>query len=642
MSSYVFDLEADGLLYEATKVHCGVFKDIETKKVYKFRPNQIEDMLTFMSKADRLIGHNVVQYDFPLLERLYGFEYKGQKVDTLLMSRAQNPKRRLPYNCPNKKAGPHSVEAWGYRVGRGKPEHHEWGEFSEAMLHRCSEDVEIQYLIYKALLKEAEGQDWDRAHRMNVNLFDILRRQEEYGWLVDRPYMEKCIKLLDHWTRKIDKALDPMLPYVVEINESKVGGEYKYVAKPFLKSGKYSRSVTTWMDKVGELPIAGPFSRVNFRKVNLNSDKEVKEFLLKEGWQPDEWNYKKDEKGRPIKDENGNLIKTSPKLSQDEDFIGVNSGMGRLMAKRVQVRHRKSQIEGWIKAIRPDGRISAKVAGIASTGRIRHNTIVNVPGPEAFFGKQMRKCFTCKKGFKIVGTDSAGCQNRMLAARVGDPAFTKTLIEGKKEDKTSIHWVNVRAMEKEGVHVSYKEAKNLNYAFMFGASDKKLGSIIGKGPEVGAKCRKAMLGVAPGFEKLVNDLTNEWRSNAKVRKVQTPYGIKKEYYDGWVRGLDGRPIFIESEHTVLVYMLQSDEAIMMACAYILLYKRALAKGWKFGKDWGFLIWYHDEFQAEVREDLAEEFARLAEKSIEDAGKFFKIRCPHKGESDIGNNWYETH
>ena len=644
----VADLEANGLLHEATRVWCGVFKDINTSEVFEFNPKQIPEMLGFMDTCDVLIMHNGLDYDWPLLEKLYGYQYQGQKVDTLVMSRLQKPSRLRPFNMPRGvRGGPHSIAAWGYRVGRGKPDHDDWQEYSPAMLHRCTEDVEIGHLVYNELLKEAKGMGWKSAWKLSFKLFDILHKQKEYGWLADREYMERCIGLLTHWIDRIDATITPRLPMIYEVKEQKVKGEYKHLKSIFLKSGKYSKFTKDWYDKNNideqEVRVAGPFSRILYRPVDLNSNKETKDFLLNIGWKPEEWNYKKGENGKPLKGEDGNLIKSSPKLSHDDSFNGVQGGLGRLVARRVQCRHRRSNIEGWIKLIREDGRISTPVSGLAETGRAKHKGVVNVPGTEAFFGKQMRKCFTCKKGYKIVGTDSAGCQNRMLAARVGDEFFTRTLLEGKKEDKSSIHFVNKRAIEEEiGESITYGNSKNLNYAFMFGASDKKLGSILNRGKEVGAKVRKALLGVAPGFENLVKKLTDEWKSNAKTRMVKTKWGYRKEYYDGWVKGLDGRPIFISSEHQILVYVLQSDEAIMMAAAYCMLYKRAEARGWKHGRDWGFLIWYHDEFQCEVREDLAEEFAALAEKCIEDAGKFYNINCPHKGESDIGNNWYETH
>ena len=638
------DLEANGLLREATQVWCGVFKDKNTKEKVKFRPSEVDKMLAYLDTVDVLIIHNGIGYDIPLLEKLYGYKFKGQIVDTLIMSRVQEENRRLPPQCPmlrpdGKRIGPHSIEAWGYRVGRGKVEHEDWSQFTEDMLHRCDEDVEILALVYEALMLEGVGFHWTDAHKLSFKLFEILRMQEEYGWLVDRPYMDKCLSLLQHWTRKIDSIVEPLLPYIIKPDETKKDGAYNYVREPFLMSGNYKANVVKWMAEQGISPteriIGGPFSRLEVRRVNIGSPAEVKDYLLSVGWKPEAWNY------------NDEGEKTSPIINVDEPFHGVQSRAGKYIAKRLQIRHRASNIEGWIRRIREDGRIGSRVSGLASTGRAKHADIANVPGAEAFFGKQMRKCFIVRSGYKLVGIDSAGCQNRMLAARVKDPFFTETLINGTKEAKTSIHFVNLRAIKSiAGYDVSYGQAKGLNYAFMFGASDAKLGLMIGKDVNAGKKIREALLSVSAGFEALVKALTEEWRGNARRRTktINTRFGKKQvvEYYDGWVVGLDKRPIKIAMEHTILVYVLQSDEAIMMAAGYCLLYKRAIARGWKWGVDWAYVCWYHDEYQCEVREDIAEEFARLAEQCIVDAGNYYKIECPHEGDSAIGCNWYETH
>lgn len=173
---------------------------------------------------------------------------------------------------------------------------------------------------------------------------------------------------------------------------------------------------------------------------------------------------------------------------------------------------------------------------------------------------------------------------------------------------------------------------------MFGASDRKLGAMVGEGAEVGSRIRQALLSVSAGFQKLVEGLTQEWRANAKKRMNR--WG-RVEYYRGWVTGLDGRPIFIESEHAILVYVLQSDEAIMMSAAYCM-FNKELAKRYKWGEDYGVVNWNHDEYTVECRKEIAEEVAKLAESCIVRAGEFYKINCPHKGEASIGLNWYEIH
>ena len=80
------DLEADGLLDTVTKVHCGVFRE-KGQEALKFGPGDVKKMLAYLDTVDVLIIHNGLGYDLPLLEKLYGYTFKGKVVDTLIMSR---------------------------------------------------------------------------------------------------------------------------------------------------------------------------------------------------------------------------------------------------------------------------------------------------------------------------------------------------------------------------------------------------------------------------------------------------------------------------------------------------------------------------------------------------------------------------
>jgi hypothetical protein len=156
----VVDIECDNLLEDVSKVWCIVAKDIDEKHeedgeaIYYFQPDQIESGLSFMSEAEEIIMHNGVKYDMPVLKKLYDFKYDGHLTDTLVLSRLLNNDRPKPNGYAGK--APHSLEAWGYRLGRGKPAHDEWDRYSPEMLHRCKSDVLITEMVYYALLKEQE------------------------------------------------------------------------------------------------------------------------------------------------------------------------------------------------------------------------------------------------------------------------------------------------------------------------------------------------------------------------------------------------------------------------------------------------------------------------------------------------------
>lgn len=626
------DLEANGFVAEATKVWCGVFIDINTKEVHKFGPDDVYAMLKFMDTCDELIFHNGIGYDMPLLRKLYNYEYKGKLTDTLVMSRLYDPKRMRPFGMQGK-GGPHSIEAWGYRVGRGKPDHDDWSQFSDAMLHRCTEDVEILCLVHEALQKEAASYNWRGATMMTMKLFTILQSQEEYGWLVDRPHLEKSLYFLNKWMDKIDEVLEDRLPLVMEVHHPKVKGQYGWVKKPFLKSGKPNKNVQEYWGEDAHL-VGGPHTRIGFRRLSLDKDAEIKGYLLDLGWVPKEWNIDK---------ETGE--KRSPKLNKDDPFEGVDGKMGSLIVKRLQCKHRRSVLEGWRERIRPDGRLASIVSGLAATGRATHKDIANVPNVEAFFGKWMRKCFTCPEGRVLIGCDAGSCQDRMLAQRAQNQQFTDMLLNGDKDKGTDGHSLAMKAVNKALAQfglplISRGKAKNFNFGWKFGASDNKLGQMVGANKDVGAAIRKELEAVFPAQAALVERLTEEWRSNAK--KSFDKWG-RPRYTDGWITGLDGRPIFIPSEHAILVYVLQSDEAICMAAAYNLLYNRLIKAGYQWGKDWAYVCWYHDEYTIECREELADIIKPMAEQAIADAGKLFKLtHCPQIGDAEIGRNWYDIH
>jgi len=143
----VWDLETDGLREECTCIWCFTTKDITTGNVVaKEYSKNISEFFSLMEQSEFLIGHNIISFDLVVLEKLYGWTPRKETkiVDTLVLSRLLNPDRE----------GGHSLDAWGKKLGRFKPKHEDWTQYSEEMLHRCSEDVEINHLMYIELLRE--------------------------------------------------------------------------------------------------------------------------------------------------------------------------------------------------------------------------------------------------------------------------------------------------------------------------------------------------------------------------------------------------------------------------------------------------------------------------------------------------------
>ena len=79
----VFDVEADNLLDDATKIHCLSYtSDGENYKTLF----DYDEMRELVLSQRGLIGHNIIRFDIPLLEKILGIQIKAQRFDTLPMS----------------------------------------------------------------------------------------------------------------------------------------------------------------------------------------------------------------------------------------------------------------------------------------------------------------------------------------------------------------------------------------------------------------------------------------------------------------------------------------------------------------------------------------------------------------------------
>ena len=573
----------------------------------------------FLEKATELIGHNIINYDLPLLKKLWRWEpNESTKItDTLVMSYLGNPDRPRPTNYTGKKGGPHSLEAWGYRVGQGKPAHNDWSVFSPAMLRRCREDVEINASTYHALKPEVEN--FPEALRIEHDITRLISKQEHHGILFDKKKAEEYVSDLSGRIGQIDKEIIPKLPKTL-VRIGSVPINY-----PFFKTGGYRKRTQKYLDEAypkipTESLVGGPFNRIKFTPFDIGSTERVKSYLLNNGWVPDKWNYSKTTGER-----------TSPKL--EGNFRGVDGEIPRKIKERITFRHRRSQIEGWLDRLRADGRLSAgAITNGTNTGRMKHFTVVNVPKANSnkktgeliwdtdkqkdFFGTQMRSLFIVPEGFKLVGHDASGLELRMLAHYMDDPEFTDAILQG------DIHEFN-RA--KAGLQYR-DDAKTFIYGFLYGAGNGKLGSIVGGNERDGQDLKRRFLDGLPKLERLIERVK---RASAK----------------GYLKGLDARHVMMRRDdngrimrHKALNTLLQHSGSILMKQSCIMLWEEVAKTDITAYK----VLDMHDEGQAEVWNTDVELYSDLAVKSIEDAGKYFNLNIPMAGEAKVGNNWSETH
>lgn len=310
----VFDTESDGFRDDATQLWCVCLLHIG-ESVEEYGPDRLDAALRRLDDADVLIGHNIIDHDLPLMERLHGWRPKPHVkiIDTLVKSRLLRSDRSLPYGCPGN-VGPHSLCAWGYRVGRGKPDHDDWTVFSPEMLHRCSEDTVINGLVHYELLKEEANLfevDWTQALEVEHGISPIITQQELNGCPLDLALVWSTRRELKGHVLEIDKEVVPLIPEVALPKSSQPAWptkQYKKDGQPTVQARKY------YGDDFGLSKEYRTDIIVRTAPISLSSNQQVKNYLLGIGWIPTEWNFKKGKDGKPIRNERGDRIRTSPKL----------------------------------------------------------------------------------------------------------------------------------------------------------------------------------------------------------------------------------------------------------------------------------------------------------------------------------------
>jgi len=229
----VFDLEGNGLLYDIHTIHCIVAKDLKTREVFKFRPHQIEEGLALLSSAEQIVGHNICGFDIPAIKKLYpSFTHKKLK-DTLCMSKLFNPER----------FGGHSLESYGEQFRRSKPVHEDWSVFSEDMLFRCSEDVEINVMTYEYLVERyCQSWNWIRSLEIEQDFAMYRAAQEIEGVDIDVGLAEDLIVRMDTEIAELDKLLYEVMPMrVIGVGNLDIG------TLPFKKDGTYNEATKKWI-----------------------------------------------------------------------------------------------------------------------------------------------------------------------------------------------------------------------------------------------------------------------------------------------------------------------------------------------------------------------------------------------------------
>ena len=608
---YVFDIEANGLLDSVSEIWCLVIQDIDTGEQYAFSDYDstlppLKDGLDILNSAVLLVGHNIIGYDIPAIKKVTGYELSNDRIhDTLTLSMA------LRYKRTHK----HGLKGWGIHLGDSKIEYNDWTGYSRDMLEYCKQDVKLNATVYETLMEE-----FRKLHGVNPLIKEGLRIEHEVakfnaivredGWNFDMDKAKENLNRMEQRSKEIEAIIHPQLgTRTIYIDKEPKKPVYK-------KNGDYNANTCRWLtDYFGHtvLPsdthLMSPdesFQRSQVVPIELAQIDLVKDWLLTIGWKPDDYTKKKID---------GKWINQGPKLT--DSSLSKLGETGEIISEYYTLRNRISVINGWISQV-SNNRLHGNMWTIGTPSfRCRHEVIVNLPAVTAAYGRELRELFTADDGWTIVGADSSGNQLRGLCHYVNNDDYTDVVVNGDQHQRNA-----------DLLGCTRPAAKTFLYAYLFGAGDAKLGqAITGKlSREAGKRAKEDFAKGIVGLAEIKEKIEREWRT--KEFKQGT----------GWIHGLDGRPLFVPSEHQCLNYLLQCAEGITCKAAVAYSMEKIKREGLRAKPR----LFYHDEIAYTAHPDDAARVGEILKESFKEAPKAFGVTCMDGGDYVIGQTYADVH
>jgi DNA polymerase-1 len=641
LTRILFDLEANGFLDTVTKVHCIATVDVDTEERRVFGPQEIDAALSYLKSADVLIAHNGLGYDFPVLEKLYGFVVPPRKQrDTLVIARLIHPNvkendsklnaTRLAKKQPpmGDQFGKHTIEAWGIRLNIPKlhTDIEDWSQWTPQMQERCEGDRDTNLKLWRFLNPDAYSQDAIVLEHRTARLCKLMTAA---GW----PFDETAAGNLhaDLITKKADcekRLIDEFKGWT---------HEETFVPKVNNKARGYVK---------GE-----PFTKKKWVAFNPGSRQHIERALRERGWEPTE--YTPSGQAKLDEDIIESLASEFDQANTLVEFLMLDKRLGALADGK----------QAWLKHVR-NGKIHAEYNPMgAVTSRASHfnPNIAQVPSSSSLYGHECRALFTTLKGWLMCGADMSGLEGRCLAhylAKYDGGAYGEVLLRGDP------HWAVVRAAgffdcdrdKANPLHdIIRNGAKRLFYAMLYGAGAQKLGLIILETCRAARKMNPEWDYFFKRFFKTENPGKRALQNAGSAVKRSVIEGI-----DGFselarsilhalhkrptLKGIDKRRLPIRSDHAALNTLLQSAGAILCKRWICDAYDALIAAGFRWGwdGDFVFLGWIHDELQVACRDGLGDRIGEMLTSAARQAGEPYGFRTALDSEYKIGRTWADTH
>lgn len=550
------------------------------------------------------VGHNSISFDGPVTARVCdGTAELSNTVDTLILSYLYDP--AMP--------GGHSLAAWGERLRDPKGNFEDFSGYSSEMDRYCQQDVRLGKKVFKALIQRMLRMGYSELScEIEHEIRNVIDEQQQNGWYFDIPGAQTLVSELRSTQAALEGPIRELFPPRLEV----VGTYERRTRKDGSDFASYVRHLTTYPEL--KYNNDGTYSTLDWEEFNIGSPKQRIERLVGSGYVPVSFTppSKQFPKGQPKVDEES-LLAFAEQSGQPEV---------KAIAEWLVLQGRASMVEGWLNCVNyDDHRMHGRIMTCgAATRRMTANSpnTQNIPKakPNVRYGLECRRLWQPTPGRVEVGYDASGLELRMFAEYLKDAEAVKLYTEGDPH----MHNTNLLGLPAEARDTI---AKTIIYGLLYGAQDKKLGTILKpsiseKGAKaLGSQAREQLQSGIPGMKRLVSEIQDEFNHTG-----------------GLLKTLDGGFVRCPSKHAAINYKLQSGGAILMKKAAIIARDSIRRKG----LDGFFIGQIHDEGQLDVHPRDVTEVGKTCVRAIEEAAESLNCKVPFTGEWKSGTSWAETH
>ena len=382
MEYTIFDIKADNLLDKVSKIHCLCYRKYKGDKLLcKDSVTSYSQISHIIRSSTNLVGHNIIRYDIPVIEKVLGIRVNKNVIDTLMLSWYLYPTSKFR----------HGLEFWGDRLGVNRL------EVRDNYRYLCELDLDISDKLFKYLdgyISDLYGGDTSRIYNYLSFKGSCIRDQEFSGIPLDRYKLKKYKYALEYEIEEKTSLLRSKMPKVVikERPEKMYKGDNTLTV-----IGK------KWLEELRVLNLSKD-SRYIYKEGNPLSSAQLKDWLFKLGWEPITF---KDIKGKRVPQIScGEGLCSSVKaLIKEHPYLSSLEGL-------YTARHRLGVIKSFFKV--EGSKVYALAHGLTSTLRLQHSSpIANLPSVRKYYGKEIRGLLIAPEGDYIMcGSDIINLEDK--------------------------------------------------------------------------------------------------------------------------------------------------------------------------------------------------------------------------------------